>query len=75
MPSFSVSRNDPDNFVKISDMFTLRPAPSTAFQGGPCRSSQIDWSADICKVLPGCIATDSKTPMGEHVMLNYVKLN
>ena len=56
-------------------MFTLRPAPSTEFQGGPCCSSQIDWGPNICKVLPGCTTADSETPMGEHVALNYVKLH
>ena len=69
-----VSRNDLGNFVEIKDMCTLRPAPSTEFQRGSCCSSKIDWGPNICKILPGCITTDYKTPMGEHVMLNYVEL-
>ena len=56
-------------------MFTLRPAPSTEFQGGPCCSSQIDWGPNICKVLPGCITADSKTPMDEHVTLSYIRIS
>ncbi len=55
-------------------MFTLRPAPSTEFQGGSCCGGEIGWGPHICKVLPGCITADSKTPMGEHVTLSYVKL-
>ena len=55
-------------------MFTLRPAPGTEFEGGSQCDNQIRREANICKVLPGCITADSKTPMGEHVTLNYVKL-
>ena len=44
-------------------MFTLRPAPSTEFEGGSQCDSQIRWGAHICKFLPGCLTADSKTPM------------
>ena len=74
LPRFAISRNNLGKLVKVKDMFTLRPAPGTEFRGGCCCSSQIDWGPNICKVLPGSITTDSKTPMGEHVMLSYAKL-
>jgi hypothetical protein len=73
-PRFQVSRNDLGNFVEMKDMFTLKPAPGKEVQGGPCCSSQVDWGPNICKALPGCITTDSKTPMGEHVELNYIRI-
>ena len=59
-PRFAISRNDLGNWVKVKDMFTLRPAPSTEFRGGSCCGSQIGWGPHICKVLPGCIITHSK---------------
>ena len=31
-PRFSFSRNDSGNLVKVSDIFTLRPAPSNHFE-------------------------------------------
>ena len=46
---------------------TLRPAPSTEFRGGSHCDSQIGWGPHIFKVLPGCITTDSKTPIDEHL--------
>ena len=53
-------------------MLTLRPAPSTEFRGGSCRDSQIGWRPHICKVLPGCIRTHSKTPMnGNGLILDW----
>ncbi len=58
----------------MKDMFNLRPAPSTEFRGHSCCGSQIGWGPNSCEVLPGCITADSKTPMGEHVMLNYINL-
>ena len=73
-PRFAVSRNGIGNFVEIKNMFALRPAPSTEFQGGPCCSSQIDWGPNICKVLPGCITADSETPMDENVKANYTRI-
>ena len=68
-PRFSNSRNDLGNQVKVKDISTLRPVPSTEFRGGSCCGSQISWGPHICKVLPGCIKTCSKTPMKhkEHV--------
>ena len=66
-PRFAISRNDLGNWVKVKDMFTLRPAPSTEFRGGSCCGSQIGWGPHICKVLPGCIITHSKTPINIHV--------
>ena len=48
-------------------MFTLRLAPSTEIRGGSCCGSQIAWGCHICKVLPGCIITHSKTPINIHV--------
>ena len=73
-PRFAASRNNLGNLVKIEDMLTLRPAPTTEFRGGSCCGIQIDWGPNICKVSPGCIAANSKTPMGEHVTFNYVEL-
>ena len=66
-PRFAISRNDLGNWVKVKDMFTLRPAPSTEFRGGSCCGSQIGWGPHICKVLPGCIIAHSKTPINIHV--------
>ena len=66
-PRFAISRNDLGNWVKVKDMFTLRPAPSTEFRGGSCCGSRIGWGPHICKVLPGCIITHSKTPINIHV--------
>ena len=60
--------------MEIRDVFTLRLAPSTEFRGGSCCSSQIDWGPNIRKVLPGYVTADSKTPMGEHVTLNYNRI-
>ena len=34
-------RNDPGNPVEVKNMFTLRPAPSTEFEGGSCCDSQV----------------------------------
>ena len=73
-PRFAISRYDLGNLVKVEDMFTLRPAPDTEFRSGSCWGSQIDWGRNICKVLPGCITADSKTPMDEHVEINYVRI-
>ena len=73
-PRLAVSRNDRGYLVKVKDMFILRLAPSTEFEGGSQCDSQIRWEAHICNFLPGCITADSKTPMGEHATLNYVKL-
>ncbi len=53
-------------------MFILRRAPGTELEGGSQCDSQIRWEAHICKVLPGYVKADSKTPMGEHVTLNYI---
>ena len=66
-----MSRNDLGNLVKVKHVFTLRPAPSTEFEGGSQCDSQIHWEAHICKVLQGYITEDSETPMDEHVTLNY----
>ena len=73
-PWFAISRNVLGKLVEVKDMFTLRPAPSTEFEGGSQCDSQICWEAHICKVLPGCVTADSKTPMGEHVTLNYIRI-
>ena len=54
--------------------FTSTPAPSTEIRGGANCDSQIAWGPHIDNVLPGCIAADSKTPIGVHVMQNYDKL-
>jgi hypothetical protein len=68
-PRFSISRNDLRNRVKVEDMCTLRPAPSTEFRGGSCCDSQIGWGPHTCKVLPGGIIAESKTPVNIHVEL------
>ena len=34
---------------------------SAGFRCGPCCHSQIGWRYNICKVLPGCVITNSKT--------------
>ena len=73
-PRFAISRNDLGNLVKVKDVFTLRPAPSTEFEGGSQCDSQIRWEAHICKFLPGCLTADSKTPMDEHVKINYLRI-
>ena len=61
-PRFSFLRNVSENRVKIKDVFISRPAPSTEFRRGSCCHSQIGWRPYICKVLPGCVITHSKTP-------------
>ena len=43
-------------------MLISRPALSTEFRRSSCCHSQIGWRPNICKVLPGCIITHSKTP-------------
>ena len=73
-PRFAISGNDLGNLVKVKDMCTLRPAPGTEFRGGSCCGSQIGWGPHICKVLSGCITADSKTPMDEHVKINYIRI-
>ena len=73
-PDFSISTHDLGNQSEIKDISTLRPGPGTEFRGGSWSDSQIGWGPHIFKVLPGCITAHSKTPMGEHATLNYVKL-
>ena len=68
-------RNDPGNPVEVKNMFTLRPAPSTEFQGGSCCDSQVCQGPHICRVLPGCVIAHSKTPTHVHGTLNYVSLD
>ena len=70
-PRFSFSRNDIRNQVEIKIFFDLRPAPSTEFRGGSRCDSQIGWGPHICKVLPGCIITHSKTPINLHIIVLY----
>ena len=70
-PRFSTSRNDSWNWVEVKDILTLRPAPSTEFRGGSHCDSQIGWGPHICKVLPGCIITHSKTPMNLHIIVLF----
>ena len=66
-PRFAISRNDVRNWVKVKDMFTLRPAPSTTNRGGSCCDSQIGCRRNISKVLRECVIMHSKTPIGVHV--------
>ena len=75
-PRFAISRHDLGNLVKVKDVFTLRPAPSTEFEGGFQCDSQIRWETHICILffLPGCLTADSKTPMDEHVKINYIRI-
>ena len=68
-PRFSFSRNDKGNHVRVEDICTLRPAPRTQFRGGSCRDNQIGWRPYICKVLPGCMRTHSKTPINGNVLV------
>ena len=70
-PRFAISRNDLGNWVKVKDMFTLRPAPSIEIRGGSCCCSQMAWGCHISKVLPGCIITHSKTPINSHIIVLY----
>ena len=72
-PRFAISRNDLGNLVRVKDMFTLRSAPSTEFEGGSQCDSQTRWEAHICNFLPGCLTADSKTPMEQHVAINYIR--
>ena len=65
-PRFAVSRYDLGNLVKVEDMFTLRPAPSTKIRGGSCCGSQIGSWPNIFKVLSGCKRTHSKIPTNIH---------
>jgi hypothetical protein len=48
--------------------------PWAEFRGGPYWSSQIDWGSKICKVLPGCMTADSKTPMYDSRFCNHMCL-
>ena len=73
-PRLTISRNNLGPLVKVKDMFTLRTVPSTEFEGGSQCDSQIRWEAAICKFLPGCLTADSKTPMDEHVKINYIRI-
>ena len=70
-PRFSFSRNDIRNLVKIKDLFALRPAPSTEFRRGSHCDVQIGCGPHICKVLPGCIMTHSKTSINLHIIVLY----
>ena len=65
-PRFSISRNDLGNQAEIKDISTLRPAPSTEFEGGSGCNSQIGWGPHVCKVLAGCISVHSRIPINLH---------
>ena len=73
-PRFSISGNELGNQVKVEDISTLRPAPSTECRGGSCCDSQMGWGLHICKALPGRITTEIKTHIGEPNSDIYVKL-
>ena len=68
-PMFTISSNDLGNWVKVKDIFALRPAPSTHFRGSSCCDSRICWKSYICEVLPGCVKTHSKTTISIHVAI------
>ena len=65
-PRLAISGNELRNLVKVKEMFNLRPAPATEFQGGSCCGSQIGWRLDIRKILAGCTRTYSKAPRNTH---------
>jgi hypothetical protein len=73
-PMFTISRNNLGNLVKVKDMFTLRQAPSTEFEGGSQCDNQIRLEAHIRKVLPGCPTAGAQTLMDEHVKINYIRI-
>ena len=73
-PRFPISRKDSGNWVEVQDMLTLRPAPRTEFRGGSHCDSQIGWRGHICKIWPGCVTLNSKTPMkGDTLALDLGK--
>ena len=58
-----IPRNESGSRVKIRDVLTSRPAPSTEFRRGSCCHSHIGGRHYICKVLSACVITHSKTPL------------
>ena len=52
--------------MKLKDVLTLRPAPSTEFSRDLSCDNDMSWDASVCKVLPRCIIMHPETSTNTH---------